>query len=321
MFSPGVTSTEGVSYGISGLVPNTKYHYQLVVYDASGDFIYGGDESFTTLPVPPAVATGAASAVTAGSATLNSTVNPNGADSVAYFQWGLTAGYGNTTPPLDAGAAASAAPVESTLTGLSPNTTYYYQLVATNSGGVAYGEGQSFTTLPLPPGASTLPATPVTAGSATLNGTVNPNGADSVAYFQWGLTTAYQNTTPPQDAGSGSSVAPVQSTLTGLSPNTTYYYQLVATNRGGVAYGTGESFTTPLPPPVIRPPTSQAGMIILTWQAVPGQTYVVQYSTDLKTWTNLPGGSLSASGGITTLTVSDLIWPAQSRFYRVLLLQ
>jgi hypothetical protein len=34
-----------------------------------------------------------------------------------------------------------------------------------------------------------LPATGVSTSSATLNGTVNPNGWPTAAWFQWGATT------------------------------------------------------------------------------------------------------------------------------------
>ena len=43
------------------------------------------------------------------------------------------------------------------------------------------------------PVATTLAATSVTSSNATLNGTVNPNGAVAVGYFQYGLTTNYGN--------------------------------------------------------------------------------------------------------------------------------
>jgi hypothetical protein len=43
------------------------------------------------------------------------------------------------------------------------------------------------------PVATTLAATSVGQTNATLNGTVNPNGATAAAYFQYGLTTNYGN--------------------------------------------------------------------------------------------------------------------------------
>ena len=55
--------------------------------------------------------------------------------------------------------------------------------------------------LPTPtptPVVTTNPATKVAAFSATLNGSVNPRGATTMVYFQYGLTTSYGSTTPMQ---------------------------------------------------------------------------------------------------------------------------
>ena len=62
------------------------------------------------------------------------------------------------------------------LTGLQPGTRYYDQVVATSVGGTTAGTILSFTTL-APPAATTQAATAVTDTTATLNGSVNPQGA------------------------------------------------------------------------------------------------------------------------------------------------
>ena len=41
------------------------------------------------------------------------------------------------------------------------------------------------------PAVTTLPSTSLTQTNATLNGTVNPLGAATTGYFQYGLTTNY----------------------------------------------------------------------------------------------------------------------------------
>src|SRR5215204_2844836 len=43
------------------------------------------------------------------------------------------------------------------------------------------------------PAATTLAATSIGQTNATLQGTVNPNGASAAAYYQYGLTTNYDN--------------------------------------------------------------------------------------------------------------------------------
>ena len=93
----------------------------------------------------PAVSTAAASSVTANTAVLNGTVNPNGASTSAYFQYGTTTSYGYTSQAQTG--ITTATSVQTTLTGLAAGTTYHYRLVASNSGGTSYGGDMSFTTM------------------------------------------------------------------------------------------------------------------------------------------------------------------------------
>ena len=89
---------------------------------------------------------------------------------------------------------------------------------------------------------TTLAATNVTGASATLNGTVNPNGLATTYYFNWGTSTSYGNVTPTLSAGSVSTNVPVNADITGLTPGTTYHFSLVATNSDGTAIGNDLTF-------------------------------------------------------------------------------
>src|SRR3712207_6114717 len=82
------------------------------------------------------------------------------------------------------------------------------------------------------PGATTTAATNVTFQTATLNGVVNPNKEDTTYYFEYGTTTAYGTKTPSAVEG-GNAGKSVSANITGLTPNTTYHYRLVATNPSG----------------------------------------------------------------------------------------
>ncbi len=201
----------------------------------------------------PAATTGSASAITYSAATLAGTVNPNGADAHAWFLYGTSstlAGASQTTSQLLSGTTAS--PVTANLTGLTASTTYYFQAVAQNSIGTTKGAINSFTTaaVPLAPTTTTGPASAVTDNLATLNGTVNPNGADTQAWFLYGTssTLAGASQTASQDLGSGTTASPVTANLTGLTPSTTYYFQAVAQNATGTTKGAINNFITPAPP-------------------------------------------------------------------------
>ena len=94
------------------------------------------------------------------------------------------------------------------------------------------------------PEVSTLPATGVSTNSATLNGTVNPNGWPTTAWFQWSTTRNYDNLTSVTALGSGTTALPLSAPLAGLSPGVTYHFRVAATNDYGLVYGSDQSFTT-----------------------------------------------------------------------------
>ncbi len=96
----------------------------------------------------PIVVTGSSTPTMSG-ATLNATVDPNGANVTSiYFEYGKTSGYGSNVigTPYTITAGSGATSVSATLVGLAPNTVYYYRIAAVNSAGTSYGTGSSFTT-------------------------------------------------------------------------------------------------------------------------------------------------------------------------------
>ena len=94
------------------------------------------------------------------------------------------------------------------------------------------------------PTASTEPPSAVTTTSATLHGTVNPNGTSTVYHFEYGTSTSYGSSTEITDAGSGTGDVSVNAPITGLSQNTDYHYRLVAENEAGIVYGDDQTFVT-----------------------------------------------------------------------------
>jgi len=96
------------------------------------------------------------------------------------------------------------------------------------------------------PGATviTTTATGVEQTQANLNGTVNPNGSATNAWFEWGTTTSYGNATMPQPLGNGNIEANIASVIVGLSKNTTYHFRMVGESAAGIELGIDQSFTT-----------------------------------------------------------------------------
>ena len=241
----GSTNT-AVSATIGELSPSTTYHYRVVAQNANGT-TNGADMTFVTLPEPPSVLTGAATAIGADTATLNGIVNPRGDGSIVTFEYGTDTNYGTSIPADQSPVAGSlATPVSKAITGLAINTTYHYRVVAINTGGTTYGQDMAFTT-----GGGTAPtatiaaATGVGAATATLNGTVNANNAQTIVTFEYGLDTNYGSTWPAlQSPVSGGTDTAVSAAISELLPNTTYHYRVTAVNVNGAANGADMTFTT-----------------------------------------------------------------------------
>jgi phosphodiesterase/alkaline phosphatase D-like protein len=245
------SSTHILSQALSGLAPGTTYHYRLDAV-VGGFTVDGTDQTFTTLPLPTLVTTGAASGVNATGATVSGTINPEGLATDYHFEYGTDTTYGSVTPatPATVGSNSTIHAVKQTLNALAPSTTYHYQLVADVSGNLVYGADQTFTTPALP---SVLPtvvttgqATQLNATGATVLGTINPGGLDTQYHFEYGTDTTYGNVAPVPDgqAGSGTRAGALRQVLTGLSPNTLYHYRLDAVIDGNVVNGADKTFTT-----------------------------------------------------------------------------
>lgn len=242
------TGNVAVNKSISGLAPNTIYHYRL--FAENGTWLTSGaDLTFATQVAAPFVFTGPASFVGTNSVILNGEVNPNGAGATYYFEYGTTVNYGTAMPTARAASINNSSVTVNIsasigLENLTPNTTYHYRLVATNVAGTTYGANVAFTTLAVTPVVTTGRASSITINSATLNGMVNPNGASTLYYFEYGTTTGYGPTTPVTNAGTGTGTVLTGIGITGLDRDTTYHYRLTGTNSVGTSYGSDMTFMT-----------------------------------------------------------------------------
>ena len=199
----------------------------------------------------PTVQTGTATNVTTSSAVLTGTVNPNGAPTGYSFNYGTTSALGTPTTSKHAGHGTKIVDVKQSITGLIPGTTYYYQLGALSTKGGTSGQIRTFKTGgPPPPGAVTGAATAVGSTTATINGTIDTNGAATSWQVQYGTTTSYGLNTNPQTVANSATPVPVAATLPGLAPLTLFHYRIVAFHSG-VSIGAGADgtfFTEPTKP-------------------------------------------------------------------------
>ncbi|MGN6372128.1 MAG: hypothetical protein ACTHM1_03940 [Solirubrobacteraceae bacterium] len=217
----------------------------LAVDPATHDLYVGDREDFETGQpgaidvfgpdvVVPDVTTGPASSVSATSATLSGTVNPDGAgEATCRFAWGASAQLANTVScasPIPNGEAPT--PVEQTLSGLSPDTTYSYRLQASNEQGVNPGEPSQNLEFHTPgAGIHQEWTTEAAFDSVTLGAKIDPNGSPTTYQFQYGTSSEYGSDAPASAGSSiGSSAGDVTVTqhLQGLLSDKVYHYRVVA---------------------------------------------------------------------------------------------
>jgi hypothetical protein len=203
--------------------------------------------------LPQAVTEGG-SEQTGTTVKLSGSVDPEGTYTTYHFEYGTEAeNYSAATPENNAGEGSASVPVSAMVTGLQPGTTYHYRITANSAEGTAVGTDETVKTTgappPPPPTVTTEPAVEVRDESATLAATVNPNGADTHYYFEYGPnSTLFERSVPAppgNDAGAGTSSVHEGVEAPGLLPSKTYYYRVVASNSTGTSYGAEKSFTTP----------------------------------------------------------------------------
>ena len=196
------------------------------------------------MPGPPIVTTNPATLIASFSARLNGSVNPHGLTTTFHFQYGTTTGYGLTTPPQSR-SGNTPQNVNARISGLMANRVYHFRIVASNARGTRFGADRTFTTR-TPTGApivTTNAATNVARNSATLNGLLYPHGLSTTVNFQYGPTTSYGSTTPPQTRN-GNTYQNVNANIGGLMANRIYHFRIKATNMAGTRFGNDRTFTT-----------------------------------------------------------------------------
>jgi hypothetical protein len=236
-----ISSDDQVNLTISGLTEDTTYHYRLVLsYDS--DTTHGNDQTLLTLAedAVPEATTFQADTITKTSANLGGSITTNGIDCNYYFEYGETTNYGNTTPthPIS-----SDNQVNHTVYDLTENTTYHYRLVLDYGSNTIHGNDQILITFAedAVPEVVTLQTDTISQETAGLTGSVTTNGNECDYFFEYGETTNYGNTTNIYQISSDDQV---NTTVSGLTEDTTYHYRLVLNYDSGTIYGNDQILVT-----------------------------------------------------------------------------
>ena len=255
-FSPYGPATQTFTVPVLGdVIPEVDERFVVNLSQPTGGAIILDSQAVGTivnddegLP-PPTVVTNPAANVAPSSARLNGGVVPNGLPTLAWFEYGLTASFGSSTPQQSLGSGTSIVPFFADVGDLSCGATYYFRAKASNVGGTTNGPTETVTLSPcLPPTVTTGFPTAFTASGATLNGTANPNGFATTAWFEYGPTTSYGSSTPNWAIAAGTQVTTIGAgAVTGLTCSTIYHFRAVAVNVIGRTNGIDRIFSPPCP--------------------------------------------------------------------------
>ena len=230
---------------ITGLDNEVTYYVRAYATNAGGTS-YGEERSFTTQEGLAVISTNEITNITISSAVCGGNITDDGGFAVTSrgVCWSTSPNpvlniYYMTTDGSGLGA------FTSSITDLLPNTTYYVRAYATNSKGTSYGDEKVFTTNDAMPVVTTASVSEITSSTAICGGNVTSDGGLTVTSrgVCWStspnpvLNLNYMTT-------DGSGTGEFTSTITNLSPNTTYYVRAYASNSAGTSYGDQKTFTT-----------------------------------------------------------------------------
>lgn len=233
-----IYETTGTTITISGLKPYTEYTYQVRAKNAGGAGSYSIAGNIRTLMKAPDNIT--------ATATKNSVT----------FSWSASSGATSYDVLFNGKTTFGIKTTSYTVTGLTKGTTYSYSIRAKNaSTSSAYSPTATVMTIPDPP---EMPAN-VRAGAAANSVTISWSAAARAAGYDVYL------------GGNVYDAAGTETTITGLSSNSSYTYQVRAKNAGGTsAYTTSQRITTMLAIPKIINLTVNMYNITAKWGSVSG---------------------------------------------------
>jgi uncharacterized protein (TIGR02145 family) len=242
----------------------------------------------------PSITTNIVSNITTTTATSGGNISSDGAAAVSargvVWSTSPTPTISLSTKTSDGSGTGS---FTSSLTGLSPSTTYYVRAFATNSAGTGYGNEITFTTSTpaVLPTVSTISASSITITSATSGGNITADGGAAVTTrgVVWS-TSSSPTVSLSTKTSNGSGIGSFSSAITGLSPSTTYYVRAFATNSAGTGYGNEITFTT-------------SSSVVPTVSTISASSITITSATS--------GGNITADGGA-AVTTRGGVWSTSS---------
>jgi plastocyanin len=257
-------------------IPGNRILNTLMTVLATSLLIVTSCKKSDTLPV---LTTDNVTAITRTTATSGGEITSDGGASIESrgICWSTSADPTVDGSKINAGSGTGAFTAD--MTDLTPDTQYYVRAFATNSAGIGYGNQVTFTTeltsLAL---LTTTEASMITSTTAVSGGNITSDGGDAITARGVCYSTSQNPTVTDSKTDDGAGAGLFESSLTDLSPGTTYYLRAYATNSTGTAYGNQITFTT----------TEESGGItdvLIQNMAFDPSTVTISVNTTVR-WTN-----------------------------------
>lgn len=237
------TGQDSFTSNLKNLEINTTYYVRAYATNGIG-IAYGNEVVFSTQDGLPELVTGEVTNIESTSATCGGNVTDNGGFNVTARGICWNNSPNPTTEDSITIDGSGTGSFTSSLSGLSPSTTYYVRAYAANEAGTAYGDERNFSTEDVLPDLTTEAINNITDTTATSGGNITDNGGFAITARGVCWSISHNPTVSDSHTLDGSGTGSFTSSLTGLSGSTTYYVRAYATNQYGTAYGDEKNFKT-----------------------------------------------------------------------------
>lgn len=232
--------TATTQYNLSAAAAGTTMYYRIQATNSAGT-VFSPTLTYTQV-AKPTYEVNAPTNITTSASQINYVLKPNGGNSTSVVKYGLSASsLNNTATGFSAlGFTDNFSNVQ--LTGLTPNTLYYYVVEGTNAYGVSQSAVATFTTQGNAPTFGYIGAG-ATSDAANIVFDINTGGANTTTTVNYGTSSSNLNLSVAGPTVNTTVNTSQTVNLTGLQPSTTYYFNIVAVGNGSTTSNTF-SFTT-----------------------------------------------------------------------------